>query len=98
MSSTDGFIDGRVISFWSDVWLGEGSLKSRFPNLYEAAVEKDSVIADFWIGNPTSGHWDVQMRQNLRGADADLIVDLFVARAPVHVLDRGIRGPREMEA
>ena len=37
---------GSKISFWEDVWCGEGSLKDTFPGLFNIARFRGATIAD----------------------------------------------------
>ncbi|OVA07320.1 Reverse transcriptase zinc-binding domain [Macleaya cordata] len=37
--------DGRSIHFWTDKWLGNTTIKDRYPNLYKLSRHKDATIA-----------------------------------------------------
>lgn len=47
--------NGREISFWNDIWEGEGSLRSMFTRLYNVASSKDAMVCD--IGSSRDGSW-----------------------------------------
>ncbi|KAJ0587441.1 hypothetical protein HanIR_Chr04g0163231 [Helianthus annuus] len=38
--------DGRSVQFWQDVWVGQNSLASRFPDLYNLESRKWCTVAD----------------------------------------------------
>jgi len=38
--------EGKKVKFWEDNWIGEESLKSRFPRLYLLPECKERVIED----------------------------------------------------
>jgi len=40
--------DGRDTFFWYDRWIGDVSLRVKFPRLFELAVEKESTVVDMW--------------------------------------------------
>ena len=37
--------DGTCIRFWHDRWIGENSLKDRYPELYAFSAVKDACIS-----------------------------------------------------
>ncbi|KAK8651102.1 hypothetical protein V6N13_140716 [Hibiscus sabdariffa] len=39
--------DGSRVSFWSDLWIDLGPLKSTFPRIFALAVRKFGVVVDF---------------------------------------------------
>ena len=40
--------NGRDTLFWYDRWLGDVSLRVKFPRLFDLAVEKESSVEDMW--------------------------------------------------
>ena len=38
--------DGTCIRFWHDRWIGENSLKDRYPELYASSAVKDACISE----------------------------------------------------
>ncbi|KAK1313475.1 hypothetical protein QJS10_CPA06g01301 [Acorus calamus] len=63
LSFTEGFMDaiwwkvgdGRSISFWHDVWLGECTLKEHFPGVYRLSRDRDGTVASFWCHGALNG-------------------------------------------
>ena len=49
--------DGRRINFWKDVWCGEEALCSRYPSLFNFALNKEAKIADIWDRDRGVGSW-----------------------------------------
>ncbi|XP_058106276.1 uncharacterized protein LOC131249480 [Magnolia sinica] len=74
-----GFVlgNGSAIRFWEDLWLGETTLKDRFPSIYNLAVEKNSPVASF-ILFPTwtsLGHLVQQKSPRLGAKNRILTID-----------------------
>ncbi|KAK1288774.1 hypothetical protein QJS10_CPB19g00248 [Acorus calamus] len=84
LSFTEGFMDairwkvgdGRSTSFWHDVWLGDCTLKERFPGLYRLSRDRDGTVASFWCHGVSNGVWDVRLRRNPAGDEARFLTDL----------------------
>ncbi|QHN83409.1 uncharacterized protein LOC107621492 isoform X1 [Arachis ipaensis] len=57
--------DGTRTLFWNNVWMKDGRLRDRFPNLYRVAVDKACTISDcsFWDGYVW--RWGLQWRRAL---------------------------------
>ena len=49
--------DGRRINFWKDGWCGEKALCSRYPSLFNLALNKEAKIADIWDRDRGVGCW-----------------------------------------
>nr|CAD1830029.1 unnamed protein product [Ananas comosus var. bracteatus] len=43
--------DGRDIRLWSDIWLGETSLRTQFPEIYDNVRNKDVSVSHCWNTN-----------------------------------------------
>lgn len=43
--------DGRETNFWTDVWIGENSLISKFPRLYHLSLNRSAWVSEM-------GRWD----------------------------------------
>jgi hypothetical protein len=57
--------NGLLTSFWNDPWIGDQSLRQRFPRLFGISTQKDEVIGnlghiahDVWV-------WNLQWRRSL---------------------------------
>ncbi|XP_071734239.1 uncharacterized protein [Rutidosis leptorrhynchoides] len=62
--------NGRNISFWHDVWMGQDNLANRFNRLYHLELNKHHTIADKLV----TGSWDWSWsRSNLTGRSVDLL-------------------------
>jgi hypothetical protein len=57
--------DGTTTSFWTDIWLGNLSLKDRFPRLFSVSTMKDVKVAaaGSWVDNSWS--WSLTWRRSL---------------------------------
>ncbi|XP_062075930.1 uncharacterized protein LOC133780066 [Humulus lupulus] len=60
---------GDRIQFWEDVWLGDDSLKSQFPDLFLVSMAKNCVIKDLAVldgeGSVGAIGWKFRFRKNL---------------------------------
>ncbi|KAK1327166.1 hypothetical protein QJS10_CPA01g01634 [Acorus calamus] len=63
---------GKKVFLWHDTWLGDSSLKTRFPRLFKISQLKEGMINRFWSSDETGGGWNLQMRRNLRDEEVDL--------------------------
>ena len=50
-------VDGWRINFWKDVWCGEEALCSRYPSLFNLALNKEAKITDIWDRDRGAGSW-----------------------------------------
>ena len=48
-----------MINFWKDVWCGEEALCSRYPSLFNLALNKEAKIADIWDRDRGVGGWEL---------------------------------------
>ncbi|KAL4386357.1 hypothetical protein GQ457_09G021100 [Hibiscus cannabinus] len=55
--------DGKSISFWSDLWLGDFPLKSRFPRIYALSGNKVGKISEFGKKDESGWVWNLQLRR-----------------------------------
>lgn len=42
--------NGNTTSFWKDEWLGEGTLRSKYPRLYDISNQKEACIGEMCEG------------------------------------------------
>jgi len=49
--------NGSRVLFWQDVWCGDNSLKTQFPDLFRMARSKDAMVHQMlsWNGEQTIG-------------------------------------------
>ena len=58
--------DGSQVRFWEDDWLGSGTLKLRFPSLYNLARRKNSTVACVFSTVPLNISFRRGLAQQLR--------------------------------
>lgn len=58
-------VDGGSTSFWKDLWVGETSLRNRFPRLLYLSIDQESCIKS--MGHWVEGiwYWDWSWRRGL---------------------------------
>jgi hypothetical protein len=77
--------NGRKTKFWHDIWIGDLSLKDRFPRLFSISNQKDDLVADVW--RPVSGEdswrllwrrrffdWEEQLLEDLKGVISQVLL------------------------
>ncbi|KAL4295459.1 hypothetical protein GQ457_12G031020 [Hibiscus cannabinus] len=57
--------DGRFIRFWSDIWLCDQPLSTKFPRIFALAINKIGVIAEFGVRRLNHWVWDIHLRRCL---------------------------------
>ena len=70
--------NGKRISFWNDVWVGNATLKEVFPRLELIAVNKDGRVAEFvdhLVGPNVC--WNIQFRRKLLAWEEELSKELM---------------------
>jgi len=55
--------DGKKVKFWEDKWVGEETLKSKFPRLYMISDCKDGAIGEVGHWEDNVWHWDLLWRR-----------------------------------
>jgi hypothetical protein len=57
--------DGRLTAFWTDIWIGNVSLKDRFPRLFSVSSIQEAKVgsAGSWVNGRWC--WAIAWRQNL---------------------------------
>jgi len=60
-------------SFWNHVWLGEGSLRSKYPHLYDISNQKESCIGQM---RGVRGGWEWHWRRNFFVWEENLFANL----------------------
>lgn len=59
--------NGKCISYWHDIWVGDINLKQNFPLFYPLASAKEASIDDVW--SQTNSCWNLCLRRNLKEAE-----------------------------
>lgn len=57
--------DGRKISFWNEVWLGEEKLRIAYPRLYSAASSKEATVYDLDVWRDGVWCWRLEWHRGL---------------------------------
>ena len=83
--------DGTRIRFWHDRWIGENSLKDRYPKLYACSAVKDACIFEvLWA--PEGGTvrvWNLSFYRAFEDRELDASYSLFQLLKPR--IPRGVR-------
>jgi hypothetical protein len=79
--------NGASTRFWLDIWIGNLSLKERFPRLFSISNQKDALVADTWGGNG-AGRWNFNWRRSLFAWEEPLLVDFMAALQPIVLSDQ----------
>lgn len=62
--------DGSKTEFWESEWIGQASLKSLFPRLYNLSTKKEAMIREMGCWNEERWVWDVEWHRELRKSEA----------------------------
>ncbi|KAK1300345.1 hypothetical protein QJS10_CPB13g01076 [Acorus calamus] len=54
--------NGRAIRFWHDQWVGDTPLKSKFPEIFTIAADKDGLVEQFWTLD-SEGGWVIGLQR-----------------------------------
>jgi hypothetical protein len=77
--------NGRSTSLWTDSWLGNFTLKDRFPRLYSISISKDVKVADAGFRLNDNWRWALDWRRNLFVWEQDLVNELMLILNAVSV-------------
>ena len=55
--------NGKNTSFWNDCWIGNASLPTLFPPLYNLTTKKPATENNFW---EDKHEWNISYRRNLK--------------------------------
>jgi len=73
---------GKHITFWEDKWIGEVSLKQKFPRLHTLSLNSDSTVCEVveWVknGNGVRTSWNLRYRRELFVWEKELEVELSI--------------------
>lgn len=76
---------GNKIKFWYDIWCGDVSLKSRFPNIFAIARNKDLLVVDAFC---SACNCVVAVDRNLKDWEMSKYVCFLQLMADVNLLDK----------
>jgi hypothetical protein len=71
--------DGNTTLLWTDNWLGNSSLKDRFPRLFSISTLKEAKVAEAgsWVND--CWQWSLEWRRNLFVWEEDLLRELMTS-------------------
>ncbi|GJU48131.1 RNA-directed DNA polymerase, eukaryota, reverse transcriptase zinc-binding domain protein [Tanacetum coccineum] len=50
--------NGRNVSFWNDIWVGEHRLRDKFPRVFDMESNKECSIAERWVQDQWAWTWN----------------------------------------
>jgi hypothetical protein len=65
--------DGTRISFWHDLWVGNMTLKTAFPALFDIAVAKDASVANNLEFLGGSNQWNVSFTREAHDWEVNVL-------------------------
>ncbi|KAG5611511.1 hypothetical protein H5410_022792 [Solanum commersonii] len=69
----DGYTMGYFILFWDDNWLGNGSLKQLFPDIYLLNQQHEATVQEVW-----SIHgWNLTYRRRIQDWEVDRLTEFY---------------------
>jgi hypothetical protein len=68
--------NGVNTSFWCDKWIGESTLKDRFPRLFSISSQKLASVADLWSSRAEEDRWQFLWRRRFFEWERQLFVEL----------------------
>ncbi|GAU45475.1 hypothetical protein TSUD_190940 [Trifolium subterraneum] len=77
--------NGVDTSFWEDTWVGNRSLKDRFPRLYSISIQKEAKVAELHSFVNTV-HWTLLWRRRLFVWEENLLLQLLELINPITLL------------
>jgi hypothetical protein len=75
--------NGLQTSFWSAIWVGDLTLRDRFPRLFSISSQKDCSVADIRRGSNGSVGWDLRWRRRFFVWEQTLLHDMMELINPV---------------
>ncbi|PNY09187.1 ribonuclease H [Trifolium pratense] len=74
--------NGVQTSFWEDTWVGDISLRERFPRMFSISIQKEASVAS--LRNLNGGErWDLVWRRRLFVWESNLLDELLMIISPV---------------
>lgn len=57
--------EGSKTRFWLDKWVGESTLKARFPRLFQISLQREDLISNMGFWDGIQCHWNLSRRREL---------------------------------
>ncbi|KAK1283787.1 hypothetical protein QJS10_CPB21g01443 [Acorus calamus] len=67
--------NGRAIRFWHDQWVGDTPLKSKFPEIFTIAADKDGLVEQFWTLD-SEGGWVIGLQRAPEDGEVEFLYAL----------------------
>jgi hypothetical protein len=82
--------NGARVKFWSDVWVGDSTLKGAFPDLFSIAADKEAAVADYLRIQNDHIHWEVMFERNLQDWEIESLTSFLDRIYSASLNDSGI--------
>ncbi|GLT36122.1 hypothetical protein SLA2020_105240 [Shorea laevis] len=63
--------EGNWVSFWSEPWVGNKTLRDVYPRLYELSTNKACKISDMGVWEGDKWCWKMEWKRERRGREKD---------------------------
>jgi hypothetical protein len=83
--------NGNLTSFWNEHWIGDQSLRQKFPRLFGISTQKNEVIGNLRRLIDGNWHWELTWRRSLFAWEEDLyreFLDIITPFSPNVQQDR----------
>jgi len=81
--------NGSRVLFWQDVWCGEISLKSQFPDLVRMVRFKEATVDQMFSRNGEHLHWDLSFFRSPNDWEEESACNLLAKLAAMEVKPQG---------
>jgi hypothetical protein len=68
--------NGEHTRFWEDVWLGNSTLRDRFPRLFSILIQQQATVASLRPSNGEEG-WNLLWRRRLFVWESNLLIEMM---------------------
>ncbi|KAE8713501.1 hypothetical protein F3Y22_tig00110206pilonHSYRG00009 [Hibiscus syriacus] len=79
--------NGKSISFWSDLWIGEFPLKLLFPRIFALSTNKLGTVVDFGSFDSNGWGWNIQTRRSLCDWEIEQLAELLDMLKNINLLE-----------
>lgn len=70
--------NGKLISFWCDMWVGNSPLREKFPRLFRASLLPNASVADMGSFVNNEWIWEIRFRRGLFEWDKDSFENMLI--------------------
>jgi hypothetical protein len=68
--------NGFSTRFWTDIWIGENSLRSRYPRLFSISDQKEAKVGEMGLMSELGTEWNFMWRRHLFMWEEEVLVNL----------------------